>query len=167
MVFLALTFYIFSIKSIWDILLNRLKTDCQVHEQHAQEYMQIIVPRLVQSDEIVARTARKSSEIGSKYHTELEDQMKRLDRTLKYYIQSRQSEHNAKSKLSDLKPPKNESKADSKIERRLSKVSSGQRVRSKVDSLGGLNWLVQRLKVDRLGLKWTVYTSIHLQDRPF
>ena len=103
--------YIFSIKSIWDILLNRLKTDCQVHEQHAQEYMQIIVPRLVQSDEIVARTARKSSEIGSKYHTELEDQMKRLDRTLKYYIQSRQSEHNAKSKLSDLKPPKNESKA--------------------------------------------------------
>lgn len=116
-------FYIFSIKSIWDILLNRLKTDCQVHEQHAQEYMQIIVPRLVQSDEIVARTARKSSEIGSKYHTELEDQMKRLDRTLKYYIQSRQSEHNAKSKLSDLKPPKNESKADSKIERRLSKVS--------------------------------------------
>ena len=119
-------YYIFSIKSIWDILLNRLKTDCQVHEQHAQEYMQIIVPRLVQSDEIVARTARKSSEIGSKYHTELEDQMKRLDRTLKYYIQSRQSEHNAKSKLSDLKPPKNESKADSKIERRLSKVSSGQ-----------------------------------------
>jgi len=106
--------------------LNRLKIDCQVHEQHAQEYMQIIVPRLVQSDEIVARTARKSSEIGSKYHTELEDQMKRLDRTLKYYIQSRQSEHNAKSKLSDLKPPKNESKADSKIERRLSKVSSGQ-----------------------------------------
>ena len=97
-----------------------------MHEQHAQEYMQIIVPRLVQSDEIVARTARKSSEIGSKYHTELEDQMKRLDRTLKYYIQSRQSEHNAKSKLSDLKPPKNESKADSKIERRLSKVSSGQ-----------------------------------------
>ena len=84
--------------------------------------MQIIVPRLVQSDEIVARTARKSSEIGSKYHAELEDQMKRLDRTLKYYIQSRQSEHNAKSKLSDLKPPKNESKADSKIERRLSKV---------------------------------------------
>ena len=97
-----------------------------MHEQHAQEYMQIIVPRLVQSDEIVARTARKSSEIGSKYHTELEDQMKRLDRTLKYYIQSRQSEHNAKSKLSDLKPPKNESKADSKIERRLSKVSSNQ-----------------------------------------
>ena len=69
-----------SIKSTWELLLGRLKHDCQVHENHAAEYTQIIVPRLAQSDEFVARVTRRSADIGTRYHAELEDQMKKLER---------------------------------------------------------------------------------------
>ena len=80
-----------SIRGLWDTLLGRLRTDCITHDQHAQEYLQIVLPRLAQSNEFTQRVGRRGAEIGAKYQTELEDQMKRLDRTLKYYLKSRQS----------------------------------------------------------------------------
>ena len=61
---------------------------------------------------------KKSTDIEINSHSELDEQMKKLERTLKYYIQSRQNEQHAKTKLSGINPHK----TDMKIERRLSKV---------------------------------------------
>jgi hypothetical protein len=109
-----------SIKTVWDSNLERLKHDIVSHERLAQEYTQIIIPRLHQSDEFVQKMAKKSSEIEVENHLELDEQVKKLERTLKYYIQSRQNEMNAKTKLSGT----NSQKHDQKIERRLSKVKT-------------------------------------------
>merc|ERR1719454_1830563 len=91
-----------SIRALWDTLLGRLRTDCITHDQHAQEYLQIVLPRLAQSNEFTQRVGRRGAEIGAKYQTELEDQMKRLDRTLKYYLKSRQSKDSTESKLGSV-----------------------------------------------------------------
>lgn len=107
-----------SIKNVWESTLDRLKLDIQSHERLAQEYIQIVIPRLQQSDEFMQRIFKKSTDIETHSHAELDEQMKKLERTLKYYIQSRQNEQHAKTKLSGI----NAHKPDTKIERRLSKV---------------------------------------------
>ena len=66
----------------------------------------------------MSRIWKKSCDIESQSHAELDEQMKKLERTLKYYIQSRQSEQHAKTKLTGV----SSQKQDQKIERRLSKV---------------------------------------------
>ena len=108
-----------SIRAVWESTLDRLKSDIQSHERLAQEYVQIVLPRLQQSDEFMQRIWKKSTDIEGQSHSELDEQMKKLERTLKYYIQSRHNEQHAKTKLSGI----NTQKSDTKIERRLSKVS--------------------------------------------
>ena len=66
----------------------------------------------------MSRVWKKSCDIENRSHAELDEQMKKLERTLKYYIQSRQSEQHAKTKLTGV----SSQKQDLKIERRLSKV---------------------------------------------
>ena len=103
--------------------MERLKADIKAHERLTQEYNQIIIPRLQQSDEFLNRMCRRSGEVDQTSQAELDRQMKTLEKTLKYYIQSRNDQRQAKTKLSGIE---NESSSRSlhnrKREDRLSRV---------------------------------------------
>lgn len=63
--------------------MDRLKADIKAHERLTQEYNQIIIPRLQQSDEFLNRMCRRSGEVDQNAQAELDKQMKILEKTLK------------------------------------------------------------------------------------
>ena len=66
--------------------MDRLKADIKAHERLTQEYNQIIIPRLQQSDEFLNRMCRRSGEVDQNAQAELDKQMKILEKTLKERI---------------------------------------------------------------------------------
>lgn len=72
-----------SLQEAWEGNMDRLKADIKAHERLTQEYNQIIIPRLQQSDEFLNRMCRRSGEVDQNAQAELDKQMKILEKTLK------------------------------------------------------------------------------------
>ena len=112
-----------SLQEAWESNMERLKADIKAHERLTQEYNQIIIPRLQQSDEFLNRMCRRSGEVDQTSQAELDKQMKTLEKTLKYYIQSRNDQRQAKTKLSGIENElSSRSLHNRKREDRLSRV---------------------------------------------